>query len=58
MDKISLIIPCYNEQETIPFLKNELDKIISIFDDAIFEVILIDNCSEDQTLSLMKKIHI
>ena len=57
MDKISLIIPCYNEQDAIPYLKNELDKIMSSFNEVSFEVILVDNCSEDRTLSLMKKIH-
>ena len=57
MDLISLIIPCYNEQEALPYLKNELDRIMASFDDVSFEVILVDNCSEDGTLSLMKKIH-
>lgn len=57
MDKISLIIPCYNEQETIPHLKKELDRIMESFGEVLFEVILVDNCSEDSTLSLMKKIH-
>lgn len=57
MDKISLVIPCYNEQETIPYLRNELNSIMKSFDNVIFEVILVDNCSEDGTLSLMKKIH-
>lgn len=57
MDKVSIIIPCYNEQETIPYLKKELDRIISSFEDADFEIIFIDNCSEDDTLSLMKDLH-
>lgn len=57
MDKISLVIPCYNEQETIPFLYKELNRIMSTFNDVEFEIILVDNCSEDSTLSLMKKIH-
>lgn len=57
MDKISLIIPCYNEQETIPFLKDELNKIMSTFCGVSFEVILVDNCSEDNTLTLMKELN-
>ena len=57
MDKISLIIPCYNEQDTIPFLVKELNRIMSTFNCVEFEVILVDNCSEDGTLSLMKKMH-
>lgn len=57
MDKISLIIPCYNEQDTIPYLKEELERIMCSFHDVTFEVILVDNCSQDTTLSLMKKLH-
>lgn len=57
MDKISLIIPCYNEQDTIPFLKKELNRVMQGFEGVEFEVILIDNCSEDDTLSLMKTLH-
>lgn len=57
MDKISLVIPCYNEQESIPYLKEELERMMSTFHNVAFEVILVDNCSEDATLSLMKKLH-
>ncbi len=57
MDKITLIIPCYNEQDTIPFLKKELYKVMEGFENVEFEVILVDNCSEDKTLGLMKQLH-
>lgn len=56
MDKISLIIPCYNEEETIPYFKNELLNIINKMDYVEFEIIMIDNCSIDNTLSLMKEL--
>ena len=55
-DKISLIIPCYNEEDTLPFMEKELEKVMASFENVDFEVILIDNCSEDGTLSLMKKL--
>lgn len=57
MDKLSLIIPCYNEQESIPLLKKELEKVMSTFHGVEFEIILVDNCSEDSTLSMMKRLH-
>lgn len=57
MDKISLIIPCYNEQAAIPFLRKELQKVMSLLKNVEFEVILVDNCSEDETLSMMKELH-
>ena len=56
MDKISIIIPCYNEQESIPYLKRELYKVINSISDVEFEVIMVDNCSTDNTLNLMKEL--
>ena len=57
MDKISLIIACYNEQAAIPFLQRELQRVMSLFENVEFEIILVDNCSEDETLSMMKELH-
>lgn len=57
MDKISIIVPCYNEQDSLPYLISELKAVMGKMSNNIFEVILIDNCSEDGTLELMKKIH-
>ena len=56
MDKISLIIPCYNEEETLPYLKKELDKLFDKMNNVNFEVILVDNSSVDKTLDIMKKL--
>lgn len=58
MKKISIVIPCYNEQDALPLLVDELEKlIIRMKNDATFEIILVDNCSEDDTLKIMKKLH-
>ena len=56
MDKISLIIPCYNEESSLPHLVPELNKVMADMSQCSFEVILIDNCSEDNTLKMMKEI--
>ena len=56
MDKITIVIPCYNEQETIPFLKTELYKLIDSMKEVEFEVIMVDNSSNDNTLSMMKEL--
>ena len=50
--KISLIIPCYNEAESLPQLFVELDEVIS--DNHLdAEVILIDDGSSDATAALI-----
>lgn len=53
---ISLVIPCYNEEEAIPMLYPELRKISEQMAYVDFEFILVDNCSEDRTLELMKQL--
>ena len=54
MDKITIVIPCFNEQETIPYLKTELYKLFNSTNEVEFEIIMVDNCSTDDTLKLMK----
>ena len=56
MDKISIVIPCYNEQEAIPYLKTELYNVMNSLKDVEFEIIMVDNCSTDDTLNMMKEL--
>jgi len=50
---ISIVIPCYNEEQAIPSFYDEVTKIISQID-ADFELIFIDDGSKDQTLAAIK----
>ena len=54
---ISLIIPCYNEEQVLPILKDELIKVINQMSDFDFELLFINDGSKDQTLNLLKKFH-
>lgn len=56
MKKVNLIVPCYNEAEALPLLKDELNKVIQILDQYTFEILLINDGSTDTTLSVMKEI--
>jgi glycosyltransferase involved in cell wall biosynthesis len=45
--KLSLIIPCYNEEKT---LESCIDKVLAIADDTLeLELIVVDDCSKDQS---------
>ncbi|HPF30293.1 MAG TPA: glycosyltransferase, partial [Lachnospiraceae bacterium] len=57
MALISLVIPCYNEEEAIPLLYPELVAISEQMNYVEFEFIMVDNCSEDRTLELMRELH-
>ena len=56
MDKLSVIIPCYNEEKAIPLFYKEFCKIYSCMKDVEFQVIFIDDGSSDNTLNEIKKI--
>lgn len=54
--KISLIIPCYNEEESLsPFYK-ELNRVTAEMADYDFEMLFIDDGSKDKTLSILKNL--
>tara|TARA_B100000886_G_scaffold336280_1_gene294715 strand:- start:1877 stop:2566 length:690 start_codon:yes stop_codon:yes gene_type:complete len=50
--KVSLIIPCFNENKNLQFLFVKLKKIL---ENNLFEVIIVDNGSKDKSLSTIKK---
>ncbi len=55
MPKYSLIIPIYNEEETIPELYRRLSAVMDSLDDSV-ELILINDGSGDRSLKLMREL--
>lgn len=57
MDKISLVIPCYNEEEAIPLFYSEIIKIAKKMEKKTeFEFVFINDGSKDDTLNEIKKL--
>jgi dolichol-phosphate mannosyltransferase len=56
MKKISIIIPCYNEETNILHTYNRLLSITSIIKKYVFEFIFIDNGSVDNSRKLIEKL--
>ena len=54
MSKISLIIPCYNEEEALGYLYKELNRVAEIMSKYEFEFLFINDGSKDKTLDLLK----
>jgi len=54
MDKISLIVPCYNEEQALPYLYKEIVKLAEEMPAQEFEFIFINDGSKDRTLELVK----
>ncbi len=55
MEKISVIVPCYNEQDALPLFYEEMEKVRKKdFEDIQFEYIFVNDGSKDETLQEMK----
>ncbi len=54
MDKISIVVPCYNEQEALRCYYEEYQKLVEKMNDVEFELLLIDDGSKDATLQEIK----
>ena len=53
--ELSIIVPCFNEQESIPYFYEELLKVLTKMD-ITYEIIFIDDGSKDATLQKMKEL--
>lgn len=54
-EKISIIVPCYNEEESLPIFYKEIDKISSQMKSVDFEFLFINDGSRDKTLSILRE---
>lgn len=51
---ISVIVPCFNEEEAIPYFYEEIKKVSEKMNDVKFEYIFVDDGSKDKTLLILK----
>lgn len=57
MKKISVLIPCYNEEENIEDITHDVIKELTVYaSDFDYEIVIIDNCSTDNTRPLINKL--
>lgn len=56
MKKISIIVPAYNEEESIPYLEKRLVALMNNMKNYEFEVLFVNDGSKDRTLELIKNL--
>ena len=56
MEKISVIVPCYNEQEVLPLFYDEIVKTAAAMSGFDFEFLFIDDGSRDETLAAIERL--
>ena len=54
--KISLIIPCYNEEEALPYIYEELVKVSATLNNYEIEYLFVNDGSKDHTLNKLKEL--
>jgi glycosyltransferase involved in cell wall biosynthesis len=54
---VSLVVPCYNEAESIPFFYEEAARVMGLLPNYNFEMIFVDDGSRDKTLYMLKELN-
>ena len=55
MKKVTILIPAYNEEESLPYLYKRLEDFINSIDNYEFEILFVNDGSKDNTLNLIKE---
>ena len=56
MKKISILVPAYNEEESIPLLYERVKKIMDDMTNYKFELLFVNDGSKDKTLDIIKEL--
>lgn len=57
MKTISVVIPCYNEEESLPLYFKAVDPVIAKIDNYKFDFVLVNDGSKDKTLDVMNELY-
>lgn len=56
MKKVSFVIPCYRSEKTIEGVVREIKETMEILSEYCYEIILVNDCSPDDTFSVITKL--
>lgn len=56
MKQVSILIPCYNEEQSLSLLYPELKKVMDEAKEYSWEVLFVDDGSKDNTLGVIKNL--
>lgn len=57
METLTIIVPCYNEEQTVQIFYDTVEKVVKEIPDICIEYLFVDDGSKDRTLSELKKLH-
>lgn len=56
MKKITVIVPCYNEEEALHYYYDEMSRVMTLMHQYDFELLFINDGSKDHTLEVIKEL--
>lgn len=56
MKKVTILVPCYNEEKSLPLLWEQLSKLIEEQKEYLWEVLFVNDGSSDGTMLRIKDI--
>ena len=56
MEKITVIVPCYNEEEVLPLFYQEVTRVAGLMGEYTFEFLFVDDGSKDGTMKVLREI--
>lgn len=56
MKKLSIVVPCYNEEESIPLFYNAVEKVMQTIPDLNYEYWFVNDGSSDKSLEEMRQL--
>lgn len=57
MSKLSIVVPCYNEEESIPLFYSAVEKVVRQINDLQIEYWFVNDGSSDNSLTEMRRLH-
>ena len=54
--KVTLVVPCYNEEEVLPLFYKEYVKVAKRLPEYIVEALFVDDGSKDRTIEIVKEL--
>ncbi len=55
-ERISLVVPCYNEEQSLPYFWAEVQRVMQKMNYVDFELIFVNDGSRDKTLEVLRKL--
>ncbi len=56
MDKISIVAPCFNEEEVLPIFYKAVRAVVDKMTDTVVEFVFVDDGSKDKTLHVLREL--